>query len=154
MDSAIDELGPVNWIAVEFPGSRFNGAIAPTLVDLAERDIVRILDLLLLRKREDGSCEAFELTEIEDSEIGELRAYETELAMLLSEDDVERIAEAIDPGSSAAVLVWEDRWAAPFAAAVRHSGGQLVAGGRIPVPALLAAIEDDMDHELEEARGD
>ncbi|HXJ64485.1 MAG TPA: DUF6325 family protein [Actinomycetota bacterium] len=142
-DESVDELGPVDWIVVEFPGSKFNGEIAPALQDLVDREIVRVLDLLFLKKDEDGSIEAYEVGDLEDSELGELRAYETALAMLLSEDDVNAVAEAIEPGSSAAVLVWENKWAAPFASAVRHSGGQLVASGRIPIQSLLAAIEED-----------
>ena len=140
---SVDELGPVDWIVVEFPGSKFKGEIAPALDDLVERDLVRVLDLLVLKKDADGSLEAFEISDLEDSELGELRAYETELAMLLSEDDVVAIAEAIEPGSSAAVLVWENRWAAPFASALRRAGGQLVASGRIPIQALLAIVEAD-----------
>ena len=143
--STVDELGPVNWIAVEFPGSRFNGAIAAELEELVDRDIVRILDLVMLRKADDGSWDAFELTEVDDSEAGQLRAYEVELAMLLSEQDAAAIADTVEPGSSAAIMVWEDRWATPFANAVRRSGGQLVSGGRIPVPALLAALEEDLE---------
>ena len=144
MAEAIDELGPVDWLVVEFPGSRFNGEIAPTIVDLVDREIIRVLDLLVLRKDDDGNIEAFEITDLDDSELGELRAYETELAMLLSAEDVEAIAAAVEPGSSAACLVWENRWAAPFASAVRRAGGQLVANGRIPVQALLASIEADL----------
>ena len=146
----VDELGPVDWIVVEFPGSRFNGQIAPALLDLVERDLVRVLDLLVLKKDDDGSLEAFELSDLDEGEIGELRTYESELAMLLSEEDVTSLAAAIEPGSSAAVLVWENTWAAPFASAVRHSGGQLVASGRIPIQALLAAVEADEDDEDEE----
>jgi hypothetical protein len=141
----VDELGPVDWIVVEFPGSRFNGEIAPALRDLVDRDVVRVLDLLVLKKDSDGTLEAFELSDLDPSEIGELRGYESQLAMLLSEDDVTAVAAAIEPGSAAAVLVWENTWAAPFASAVRHSGGQLVASGRIPIQALLAAIEADED---------
>jgi hypothetical protein len=141
MTELIDELGPVDWLVVEFPGSRFNGEIAPTITDLVDREIIRVLDLLVLRKDADGSLEAFELTDLGDDELGELRAYEAELAMLLSAEDVEAIAAAVEPGSTAACLVWENRWAAPFASAVRRAGGQLVANGRIPVQALLASIE-------------
>jgi hypothetical protein len=144
-ESGLDELGPVDWIVVEFPGSQFNGEIAPALRDLVDRGVVRVLDLLILKKDDDGSIEAFELSDLDDSEIGELRAHEAQLAMLLSEDDVTAVAAAIEPGSSAAVLVWENTWAAPFGSAVRRSGGQLVASGRIPVQALLAAIEADED---------
>ena len=148
---AVDELGPVDWIVVEFPGSRFNGQIVPALLDLVERDLVRVLDLLVLKKDDDGSLEAFELSDLDEGEIGELRTYESELAMLLSEEDVTSLAAAIEPGSSAAVLVWENTWAAQFGSAVRRSGGQLVASGRIPTQALLAAIEaDDQEAAAEE----
>ena len=150
MTATIDELGPVDWIVVEFPGSKFNGEIAPALQDLVGRGIVRVLDLLVLKKDEDGSLEAFEISDLDMSEAGELRQYEKELAMLLSEDDVTAVAAAVEPGSSAAVLVWENLWAAPFASAVRHSGGQLVDSGRIPVQAMLAAIEADDDEEGDE----
>jgi hypothetical protein len=150
-EDSVDDLGPVDWIVVEFPGSRFNGEIAPALRELVERDLVRVLDLLVLKKDADGTLEAFELSDLDPAEIGELRNYEAELAMLLSEEDVTAVAEAIEPGSSAAVLVWENSWAAPFASAVRRSGGQLVASGRIPIQALLAAIEaDDDEHDTNE----
>ena len=139
----VDELGPVDWLVVEFPGSKFNGQIAPALLDLVERDVIRVLDLLVLKKDADGSLEAFELSDLDEGEIGGLRSYETELAMLLSEEDVTSLAAAIEPGSSAGVLVWENTWAAPFASAVRRSGGQLVPTGRIPIQALLTAIEAD-----------
>ena len=139
----VDELGPVDWIVVEFEGTRLNGDIAPILKDYVDRELIRVLDLLFIKKDEDGGFEAFEATDLEDSEIGELRAYETELAMLLSEQDVADLVETIEPGSSAAVLVWENLWAAPFGAAVRHAGGQLVASGRIPIQAVIAAIESD-----------
>jgi len=147
---SVDELGPVDWIVVEFPGSRFKGEIAPALQDLVERELVRVLDLLVLKKDDEGTLEAFELSDLDHSEIGELRNYESELAMLLSEDDVTAVAEAIEPGSSAAVLVWENVWAAPFASALRRAGGQLVASGRIPIQALLAAIEADEDEEFDD----
>ncbi len=152
MTETIDELGPVDWIVVEFPGSKFNGEIAPTIRDLVQRDLIRVLDLLILKKDADGSLEAFELSDLDPSEVGDLRSYEAELAMLLSEDDVTAVANAVEPGSSAAVLVWENLWAAPFASAVRRSGGQLVASGRIPIQAILAAIE--ADDEDDEAEGD
>jgi Family of unknown function (DUF6325) len=148
---AVDELGPVDYIVVEFPGSNFNGEIAPALRDLVDRGIVRVLDLLVLKKEQDGSIEAFELSDLEDTEIGELRRHERDLAMLLSEDDVKAVAAAIEPGTTASVLVWENSWAAPFASAVRHSGGQLVANGRIPIQALVAAIEADDEDETEGA---
>jgi uncharacterized protein DUF6325 len=143
----LDELGPVDWIVVEFPGSRFKGEIAPALADLVDRGIIRVLDLLLIRKGEDGSLDFYELSDLDESEIGSLRAYETVLADLLSLEDVESVAAAVEPGSTAALLVWENSWAAPFGSAVRHAGGQLVASGRIPVQAILAAIEADEEGE-------
>lgn len=139
----VDELGPVDWIVVEFPGSRFRGEIAPALEELVDRGIVRVLDLLLIRKGVGGELDFAELSDLDESEIGGLRSYEAELATLLSEEDVEAVAEAVEPGSTAALLVWENSWAAPFASAVRRAGGQLVASGRIPIQALLAAVEDN-----------
>jgi hypothetical protein len=145
MAETIDELGPVDYLVVEFPGSKFNGEIAPVLADLVERDIVRVLDLIMIRKDSNGEFEAFEISEVDDSELGELRRLETEIAELLSEDDVANVAAALEPGSTAGLLVYENRWAAPFASAVRHAGGQLVATGRVPIQALIAAMEADED---------
>lgn len=141
----IDELGPVDWIVVEFPGSKLTGEIAPILGDYVDRGLIRVLDLLFVKRDEDGGYEVFEATDLDDSEVGELRRFETQLAMLLSEQDVEDLAEAVEPGSSAAVLVWENLWAAPFGSAVRRAGGQLVASGRIPIQAVIAAIEADAE---------
>jgi hypothetical protein len=137
----VDALGPVDWIVVEFPGARFDGTVMPILADLEERGIIRVLDLVVLKKDADGTLEFFELSDLDESEIGGLRDDERQLAMLLSEDDVLNVANAVEPGSAAAVLVWENTWAAPFGSAVRKVGGQLVASGRIPVQALLAALE-------------
>jgi len=147
MGTAIDELAPVDWIVVEFPGSRFNGEIAPAMADLVDRGIVRVLDLLLLRKDADGSVDAYELSDLDDSEVGELRAYAGDLATVLSEDDVAAAAAAVEPGNTAALLVWENTWAAPFVSGVRRSGGQLVASGRITAQALLDAVEDAAEQE-------
>ena len=143
MSINIDELGPVDWIVVEFPESKFTGEIAPILQDLVDRELVRVLDLLFLTKDLEGGFEVFEAADMDATEIGELRAYETELAMVLSEQDVIDLVETIEPGSSAAVLVWENLWAAPFGSAVRRAGGQLAASGRIPIQAIIAAIEAD-----------
>jgi hypothetical protein len=143
----IDELGPVDWIVVEFPGSKFRGEIAPVLQDLVERGLIKVLDLMVLRKDDAGELEIFEISDLAAGELGELRAEEAELAMVLSERDVLDIAETIEPGSTAAVLVWENLWAAPFGTAVRHAGGQLRASGRIPVQAVLAAMEADLEEQ-------
>jgi hypothetical protein len=143
MTEGIDELGPVDYLVVEFPGSKFNGEIGPALVDLVDRGIVRVLDLLLIKKQDDDSFETLELADVDTGELGELRQLEAHVAELLSVDDVANVAAALEPGSTAGVLVYENLWAAPFASAVRHAGGQLVANGRIPVQALLAQIEAD-----------
>jgi len=139
----IDTLGPVDWLVVEFPGSDFKGEIGPALSDLVDKGTVRVLDLLPLRKDADGALEAYEIGDLGEGELGELHAYESELAMLLSEDDVEAVAAALEPGSTAACLVYENTWAAPFASAMRRAGGELIADGRIPVQALLAASQAD-----------
>jgi len=144
-DEDVDELGPVDYLVVEFPADKanFSGEMAAELAALVDRGLVRALDLLFLKKTEDGSVEGFESHEFGDDELGELRALEDELALLLAEEDVESIGAALEPGSVAAVLVYENVWAASFGAAVRRSGGQLVASGRIPIQALAAALEAD-----------
>jgi hypothetical protein len=144
-DEEVDELGPVDYLVVEFPADKanFSGEMAAELSALVGRGLVRVLDLLILKKNDDGSVEGFESHDFGDDELGELRALEDELALLLAEEDVESIGAAMEPGSVAAVLVYENVWAAPFGAAVRRSGGQLVASGRIPIQSLAAALEAD-----------
>ncbi|MET0815973.1 MAG: DUF6325 family protein [Solirubrobacteraceae bacterium] len=143
MEANVDVLGPVDYLVVEFPADKadFSGEMAKELTALVDRGLVRVLDLLLLRKDADGSVEVDELHERDESELGQLRAMEADLAMLLAEEDVAEIGTVLEPGSAAAVLVYENCWAAPFASAVRRSGGQLVADGRLPTQAILAAIE-------------
>ncbi len=148
-----DVLGPVDYLVVEFPADKanFSGEMAAELRSLVEREIVRVLDLVILRKEADGSVEAAELADVDESDVGELLALEGGLAMLLAAEDVEAIGTAIEPGTIAAVLVYENSWAAPFASSIRRSGGQLVANGRIPTQALLAAIEADAQTETQGA---
>jgi len=142
----VDQLGPVDWMVVEFPGSDFGkGQVAPVLKDSVDRGLVRVLDMLFLKKDDDGVVEPFEIADLGEGELGEFRTFETQLAILLSEQDVADLAETMDPGTSAVLLVWENLWAAPFGSAVRHAGGQMVASGRIPTQAVLAAIEADAD---------
>jgi len=140
-----DVLGPVDYIIVEFPKDKanFKGEIADELLTLIDRDIVRILDLVIMHKNDDGSIEVDELDDIDSESVGELARLEGDLGMVLAADDMEHLAAAIEPGSIAGILVWENRWAGPFGAAVRRAGGQLVASGRIPSQALLAAVEAD-----------
>jgi hypothetical protein len=142
-DDQIDELGPVDYLVVEFPADRanFSGEMAAALTALVDAGTIRILDLLLIRKESDGSIEAFEVDDVE--ELDEFRSLEKDIAEILAADDVAHLASALEDGSIAAVLVWENTWAAPFASAARRAGGQLVATGRIPIQAIVASIEAD-----------
>jgi hypothetical protein len=142
-DTSLDELGPVDYVVVEFPvgASNFTGEMATELIALVESGTIRVIDILILTKNEDGSVDAMELSDVD--ELGPLQAVEAQLADLLAADDVERLAAAMDPGSTAGVLIWENLWAARFASAARRSGGQLIANGRIPIQAIIASIEAD-----------
>jgi hypothetical protein len=139
----LDELGPVDYVIVEFPAgaSNFTGEMAAELVALSDAGTIRVIDVLILTKDAEGSVDAMELSELDD--LGELRVLEAELAELLAEEDVLHLAAAMDPGSTAGVLIYENLWAAPFASAARRAGGQLIANGRIPIQAIIAAIEAD-----------
>ena len=141
--TSLDALGPVDYVVVEFPAgeSSFNGEMAEELVALTEAGTIRLIDVLILTKDADGSVDAMELSDIEN--LGPLQQLEAELAELLAEEDVADLAAAMDPGSVAGVLIWENLWAAPFASAARRAGGQLIADGRIPIQAILASIEAD-----------
>jgi hypothetical protein len=145
----LDSLGPVDYIVVEFPAgaSNFTGEMADELLALVDAGTIRVIDVLILTKNEDGSVDAMELSDIE--QLGPLRKVEAQLAELLAEEDVAHLAAAMDPGSTAGVLIWENLWAAPFASAARRSGGQLIATGRIPIQAIIASIEADEAHSTE-----
>ena len=145
MSQADVELGTVDYVVVAFPAGQanFSGEMASELRALMDSNTVRVLDLLLLTKDEDGSVEASELRDADDGEVGQLSAAEADLAVLLAASDVEEIGRVLEPGSTAAVLVWENVWAAPFGAAVSRSGGQLLASGRIPTQAVMAAVDAD-----------
>jgi Family of unknown function (DUF6325) len=143
----MDEFGPVDYVVVEFPAgqSTFDGAMAKELAALVDAGQIRVLDLLVLRKDDDGSIEAFEIDDLD--EVDELRALETQVAEILAEEDVVHLAASMENGSTAGVLVWENAWAAPFASAARRSGGQLIASGRIPIQAIAASMEAEMNEE-------
>ena len=143
MTNTNDVLGPVDWLVVEFPADKanFSGEMARELKSLVERELIRVLDLVFIRKDEDGSIDVDELSDVPEGVVGDFLAAEAAMAMLLAEEDIVAVGEALEPGSIAAVLVWENSWAGPFAASVRNSGGQLIDTGRIPTQALLAAIE-------------
>jgi len=146
-DIDVDQLGPVDYLVVGFPADKanFSGAIADELKRLIDSGTVRVLDLMIVTKAEDGTVEVAELRDTGESEVGELRSLEAEMSLLLAAEDVERVGADLKPGSTAAVLVWENTWAAPLASAIRHSGGDLISTGRIPTQALIAAAEEDRE---------
>ena len=139
--TGVDELGPVDYLVVEFPpgAQNFTGEMAAELVRLSDAGTIRVLDLLILQKAADGSIDAYEIDETDA--VDEIRALETHVSEILAADDVLNLAAAMEPGSVAGVLVWENTWAAPFASAARRAGGQLIATGRIPIQAIAASIE-------------
>ena len=141
MTDDLDEMGPIDYIVVEFPGSKMNGEAFPHLVDLVDRGIVRILDLVFVTKDLDGSVKGIAIADFDDDGELDLAVFEGASSGLISDDDIEEAGGILEPGSSAGILVYENVWAGPFAAAVRRSGGQLVASGRIPIQAMLAALE-------------
>ena len=142
-ERTIDELGPVDYLIVEFPAGaqNFTGEMATELARLHDSATVRVMDVLILVKDEFGSVEAHELSDYDN--LGELEQIEEQLAETLAEEDVVNLAAAMDPGSVAGVVIYENTWAAPFASAVRRAGGQLIANGRIPIQAIAAAVAAD-----------
>jgi hypothetical protein len=136
----VSEMGPIDYILVEWPGRQPTGEAMPYLVDLVDRGLIRILDLTFITKGEDGSVAAVEIADL-GGEVPEVAVFEGASSGLIDDDDVAQAGDALEAGASAALLVYENTWAGPFAAAVRRSGGRLVAGGRIPVQDLLAALD-------------
>ena len=140
-EERLDEMGPIDYVVLEWPGDApVTGEALPLLVDLVERGIIRVLDFGLLAKDVDGSVAALEIEELEQASPA-LADFRGASSGLLGQDDLEEAATALEPGTVAAVLVWENRWAAPLAVALRRSGGQLVASGRIPVQAIIASLD-------------
>jgi hypothetical protein len=135
------ELGPVDCFVVEFPGNKMTGEGLPLLVDLVDRGIVRILDLEFIRKDTDGRVTAFEITDLDGDGQLDLAVFDGAFSGLLDQEDLASAAALIEPGSSAGIVVFENRWAAPFIGALRRGGAQLVASGRIPVEDLLSALD-------------
>ncbi|MEU9307224.1 DUF6325 family protein [Streptomyces sp. NPDC048256] len=138
-------MGPIDYVVVEFPGNRMTGEGFPLLLDLVDRGLIRILDLLFVRKEEDGSVVGLEIADLTGDGALDLAVFEGASSGLLGQDDIEEAGGALGAGNSAAILVYENLWAAPFATALRRGGAQLVASGRIPVPAVLAALDETDD---------
>lgn len=137
-----EEVGPIDYLVVEFPGNRMTGEGFPLLVDLVDRGLIRILDLMFVRKDEDGTVTGMEIADLTGDGALDLAVFEGASSGLLGQDDIEEAATALEPGCSAGILVYENVWAAPFAAALRRGGARLVASGRIPVNAVLAALDE------------
>jgi hypothetical protein len=131
-------IGPVEYLVLGFPGNQFTGAIAPALADLSTNGTIRILDLVFIAKDDDGNVVAVELEDHDEAEA--FAGLDGEIGGLVSEEDIEHAAEGLEPGSSAALLIWEDTWAAPLADALRESGGVLLEGGRIPHDLIEVAL--------------
>ena len=141
-DLQLDEMGPVDYVVLEWPDQQPTpGEIQPMLLDLVDRGVIRILDIAFVAKDRDGSVSGIEVGGGLQQLAAAFAEFEGASSGLLGDDDLEEAAAALEPGTSAAVIVWENRWAAPVAAAVRRSGGQLVASGRIPVQQILASLD-------------
>jgi hypothetical protein len=141
MSDDLDEMGPIDYLVVEFPGSRMTGEGFPLLVDLVDRGIIRVLDLLFVKRELDGSVAGVAVADFDHDGVLDLAVFEGASSGMLHQDDVDEVGSLLEPGSSAGILVYENVWAAPFAAALRRGGGQLVASGRIPIQAMLAALD-------------
>lgn len=141
MTDDLNEMGPVDYLVLEFPANRPTGSGFPLLVDLVERGIIRIIDLVFVQKQADGSVAGVALTDVDNDGRFDLAVFQGASSGLVGTEDIDAAGRILVPGSLAAVLVYENLWAAPLAVALRHGGAQLVAGGRIPVQALLAALD-------------
>jgi hypothetical protein len=139
--SDLEETGPIDYLIVEFPGNRMTGEGFPMLVDLVDSGIIRILDLVFVRRDLDGSVAALEIADFDNDGELDLAVFEGTSSGLVGPDDIDEMGSVIEPGSSAGLLVYENVWAAPFAAALRRGGAQLVASGRIPTQAILASLD-------------
>jgi hypothetical protein len=137
----LDDMGPIDYLVVEFPGSRMTGKGLPLLVDLVDRGIIRILDLVFVKKELDGSIRGLAIADLDKDGKLDLAVFEGASSGLLGQEDLDEAGGVLEPGSSAGLLVYENRWAAPLARELRRGGGQLVASGRIPVQAVLAALD-------------
>ncbi len=141
MNPDLDTMGPIDYLVVEYPSGKLTGEALPYLVDLVDRGVIRILDLTMIAKDPDGTVRRLELSELDDRVRADFSVFEGASSGLLDSDDVGEAANAVEPGSVAGILIYENAWAGPFAAALRRAGAQVIADGRIPVQAILASIE-------------
>jgi hypothetical protein len=142
MEAHDGELGPVDIVVIGYPaGAPMTGEAIPLLMDLVDRGIIRVLDVLFVMENEDGTFSGFEAQDLEADRVGDFKVFEGASSGLLGEEDVATAAEAIEPGTAAVVIVYENRWAAPFAAAVRRNGGQLIDFQRVSAQDLMATLD-------------
>jgi hypothetical protein len=142
MEAHEDELGPIDIVVIAYPADApMTGEAVPIFLDLIDRGIIRVLDVLFVRQNEDGTVSGFEATDLDSDSVGDLRVFEGASSGLLGEDDVAAVGETIEPGTAAVMIVYENRWAAPFAGAVRRNGGVLVANHRITAQELMDALD-------------
>lgn len=140
--SELDELGPVDYIVVEYPKHKPTGEAFAALLDLVDAGLIRVLDLVFVRKQDDGSVIVLDWQEVADG-VPEIAVFDGVSSELLGQEDYDEVGAALEPDEAAAILVYENKWAAPFASAVRRSGGALVASGRIPVQDIIASLEEE-----------
>ena len=142
MEAHAEELGPIDIVVIGYTADApMTGEAAPLLLDLVDRGIIRVLDVMFVIKNQDGSFSGFDARDLEADKVGDLTVFEGASSGLLSDDDVATAADAIEPGTAAVMIVYENRWAAPFVAAVRRNGGHLIASQRIGVEELMDALE-------------
>jgi hypothetical protein len=139
---SLEDMGPVDYLVIEFPECHPVGENLPLLVDLADQGIIRILDLALVKREFDGSMSLLALADVDADGEWDFTVFEGVSTGLLDDDAVDEAVQILEPGRAAAILVYENRWAAPLATALRRSGAQLVSSGRIPVQAILAALDE------------
>jgi Family of unknown function (DUF6325) len=137
----LDQMGPIDYVVIEFPDGVHKGEAAPLLVDLVDRGIIRILDLMFIQKDQDGSVSGLAIADLDGDGVNDFAVFEGASSGLLGDEDREEAGNTLEPGTAALVILFENRWAAPFARSIREAGGQLVAFGRIPTQALLAALD-------------
>jgi len=142
MEAHADELGPIDIVVIAYPpDAPMTGEAAPLLVDLVERGVIRVLDALFVTKNEDGTFSGFDARNLGEKDVGDFAVFEGASSGLLGDDDAAKVADEIEPGSAAVMIVYENRWAAPFVAAVRRNGGEAIAFERIPVQDLIDALD-------------
>jgi Family of unknown function (DUF6325) len=142
MEAHNEELGPIDIVLIAYPADApMTGEAVPIVMDLIERGIIRVLDVLFVMQKKDGTFSGFEAKDLEADRIGDLKVFEGASSGLLGEEDVATAAEALEPGSAAVMIVYENRWAAPFTAAVRRNGGVVIDNQRIPAQDVIDALE-------------